>query len=308
MKVSKITTVLSEKDIMGLIKDFVKVENLNINKIDIQDSIKLYGVYKKGIDFNFYIDLGVSNVHDNIIYLKIFEFKIAKLKIASFVVNSSLKILDKKLNELGISIKDGIISADLNQIEKNIPNVYFKLNSLKILNRALEIGIDEFVYSADKKVIKKKQEETKKYDSYGLFRKKMLGKMPEKYKKIGEYAFILPDVVDLYYNLLKDKRVSAESKAVLIGIILYLASPVDFIPDFIPFIGEIDDIAIAFFGLNKILNDVDDSIILENYHGKGNILILVKEAINLITSMVGGKRVLKLYQFIAKGIKKEKNS
>jgi uncharacterized membrane protein YkvA (DUF1232 family) len=149
-----------------------------------------------------------------------------------------LKILDKKLNELGISIKDGIISADLNQIEKNIPNVYFKLNSLKIMDRALEIGIDEFVYSADKKVIKKKQEETKKADSYGMFRKKLLRKIPEKYKKVGEYAFILPDVVDLYYNLLKDKRVSAESKAVLIGIILYLASPIDFIPDFIPFIGE----------------------------------------------------------------------
>lgn len=307
MKVSKITTVLSEKDIMGLIEDFVKIENLNINKINIHDSIKLYGSYKKGLDFNFYLDLGISNVHDNIIYLKIFEFKIAKLKIASFVVNSSLKLLDKKLNEIGISIKDGIISADLNQIEKNIPNVYFKLNSLKIMDNALEIGIDEFVYSAEKKIIKKKQEETKKEDSYGMFRAKLLGRVPEKYKKIGEYAFILPDVIDLYYNLLKDKRVPAESKAVLIGIIIYLASPIDFIPDFIPFIGELDDVAITFFGLSKILNDVDDSIILENYHGRGNILVLVKEAINLITSIVGGKRVLKLYQFIAKGIKKEKN-
>lgn len=306
MKVSKITTVLSENDIMGLVKDFIKIEGLNINNINIQNSIKISGSYMKRINIDFYLDLGVSNIHNNIIYLKIFELKIAKFKIGSFLIRSASKVLAKKLNEIGINISGGTISADLNHIEKNIPNVYFKLNSLKILDKEVEIGLEELIYSAEKKIVKEEKIKTEKADYYGIFRKKLLQKLPEKYKKIGEYAFIFPDIVDLYYNLLKDKKVPIESKAILLGIILYLASPIDIIPDFIPFVGEIDDIAIAFFGLSKIINDVDDDIIIRNYHGKGNILIIVKEVINLITSIVGGKRVLKLYEFISKGIKKEK--
>lgn len=306
MKISEVTTVLSENDVLGLIKDYLKIENLNINKIEIHNSIKLYGTYRKGIDINFYIDLGVSNIHNNVVYLKIFKLEMAKVKIASFIISSSLKILSKKLSVIGIGINGGLLSIDMNQVEKNIPNVYFKLNSLKIMNKEIEIGIEEFIYSAEKKIIKEKHD-YKKADSYGQFRKKILDEVPEKYKVIGEYAFILPDVIDLYYNLLRDKRVPLESKAVLLGIIIYLVSPIDIIPDFIPFIGEIDDIGIAFFGLSKILNDVDENIIIENYHGRGNILIIIKEVINLIASIVGGRRVLKLYQFIYKGFKKEKN-
>lgn len=306
MKISEVTTVLSEKDVLGLIKDYLKIENLKISKIEIHNSIKISGTYRKGIDINFHVDLGVSNIHNNIIYLKIFKLEMAKIKIASFIISSSLKILSKKLNIFGIGINEGILSIDMNVLEKNIPNVYFKLNSFKIMDKEVEIGVEEFIYSAEKKIVKEKQD-NKKADSYGEFRNNLLKKFPEKYKIIGEYAFILPDVIDLYYNLLRDKRVSLESKAVLLCIIIYLVSPIDIIPDFIPFIGEIDDIGIAFFGLSKILNDVDEDIIIENYHGRGNILIIIKEVISLITSLVGGKRVLKLYQFISKGFKKEKN-
>jgi uncharacterized membrane protein YkvA (DUF1232 family) len=52
----------------------------------------------------------------------------------------------------------------------------------------------------------------------------------------------LPHFVQLYWRLLRDPRVSAWPKALLLLGILYVLSPIDIIPDVIPFIGEVDDL------------------------------------------------------------------
>jgi uncharacterized membrane protein YkvA (DUF1232 family) len=53
-----------------------------------------------------------------------------------------------------------------------------------------------------------------------------------------------PSFVKLYWRLLGDRRVSLLPKAVLIGAVGYVLMPFDIIPDFIPLIGEIDDLVI----------------------------------------------------------------
>jgi uncharacterized membrane protein YkvA (DUF1232 family) len=54
----------------------------------------------------------------------------------------------------------------------------------------------------------------------------------------------LPNFVRLYWRLLGDWRVSIWPKALLVLSGLYVLSPVDFIPDVLPFIGEVDDLLI----------------------------------------------------------------
>lgn len=54
----------------------------------------------------------------------------------------------------------------------------------------------------------------------------------------------LPDFVRLYWRLLTDGRVSVWPKALLLLSVLYVLSPLDFIPDVIPFIGEVDDLLV----------------------------------------------------------------
>ena len=54
----------------------------------------------------------------------------------------------------------------------------------------------------------------------------------------------LPDFVRLYWRLLKDRRVSIWPKALLVLSLVYVVSPVDLIPDVIPFIGEVDDLIV----------------------------------------------------------------
>ena len=63
----------------------------------------------------------------------------------------------------------------------------------------------------------------------------------------------------LYYTLQSDK-VSAANKAMIIGALGYLISPLDVIPDAIPIAGLSDDLAVLLFVLKKVWVDVDPSI------------------------------------------------
>jgi uncharacterized membrane protein YkvA (DUF1232 family) len=51
--------------------------------------------------------------------------------------------------------------------------------------------------------------------------------------------------VKLYWRLLWDARVSIWPKALMVLSLLYVLSPVDIIPDVIPFIGEVDDLVVV---------------------------------------------------------------
>lgn len=56
--------------------------------------------------------------------------------------------------------------------------------------------------------------------------------------------FQLPTLLRLYWRLLGDRRVPLWPKAVLVGALAYVASPVDLISDLVPLIGQLDDLAL----------------------------------------------------------------
>ena len=48
--------------------------------------------------------------------------------------------------------------------------------------------------------------------------------------------------------------------------------PLDIIPDFIPVIGYIDDLVLVVLGLNLILNEIDEKVLIDNWSGEGDVL------------------------------------
>src|SRR5690349_2273193 len=54
-------------------------------------------------------------------------------------------------------------------------------------------------------------------------------------------ARFLPDCVVLVRRLLGDPAVPRTSKLLLGGLAVYLASPIDLVPDFVPVAGQLDD-------------------------------------------------------------------
>ena len=64
----------------------------------------------------------------------------------------------------------------------------------------------------------------------------------------------------LYYTLQSD-RISKTDKAIIIGALGYMISPLDVIPDAIPIAGLTDDFAVLIYVLKKVWTDIDPAII-----------------------------------------------
>src|SRR5690242_21349479 len=68
------------------------------------------------------------------------------------------------------------------------------------------------------------------------------------------YIKQLPSYVRLLGGLVTDSRVSMVDKLLVLGAIAYIVMPIDLIPDFIPFFGEIDDVYILILALQRLIS------------------------------------------------------
>lgn len=67
------------------------------------------------------------------------------------------------------------------------------------------------------------------------------------------FVAYVPSFVKLFFSLLLDGRVSLWAKALFVSAAVYAVTPLDFIPDFLPFVGEMDDLAILLTGCRMFL-------------------------------------------------------
>ncbi|CAN5664432.1 hypothetical protein BH24ACT26_BH24ACT26_01820 [soil metagenome] len=103
---------------------------------------------------------------------------------------------------------------------------------------------------------------------------------------LREYALLAPRAAKLVIRLLRDPRVPTRNKATLLFVAGYLLSPVDVIPDFIPRVGQLDDIVIAALALNQLLNDVPEDVVRRHWDGDEDVLELIREVLRMSTAMV----------------------
>lgn len=87
-------------------------------------------------------------------------------------------------------------------------------------------------------------------------------KTVHKQKKVS--LFQIKPIITALFN----KNISNKKKVMAVGIVLYIISPIDFIPDFIPLAGYADDVILPILLLftNKLLSD--DTSLTRNYPPK----------------------------------------
>lgn len=284
MRVSEAVVKLNSVDIMTIIDDYVKVEGLKIESIEVGSLINVKGYYIKGKKINFAVKLGISAVINNKIKIRIFDIKVLNMKIIHSLTDFALSKILKKFDYLGFSTEGKYINLDLDVLSKVIPFVYFRLHNLKCEQGFIVCYVEDIIYTDEKKAEKVKDlpRSTVK-DGYSEVRKNLIKKTPEKYQGGIKYAMILPDIAALLYRLLKDKRVSIKEKILITIIGSYLVMPIDIIPDFIPIIGKADDIAFVFAGLDKIFKSIPQQVIYDNWDGEEDIIKITKEAICYIS-------------------------
>ena len=160
---------------------------------------------------------------------------------------------------------------------------------------------DEEIIIEDGKIIEKR------FQFYEKLRRKFKdytgSKLGGKSNKITEYLFAIPDFFMLLCRLAVDSRVSATQKLFVGGIIAYVISPIDLIPDFIPVVGYVDDLVLVVYGLNIILNEVDRKILLDNWSGEEDLLNLLK-SITAVSEEFLDKNILKKIRNIINKMKK----
>lgn len=94
-------------------------------------------------------------------------------------------------------------------------------------------------------------------------------------RKMRELLLFIPNLMRLLIGLLRDERVSQADKAILAGIIMYVIVPLDIIPDFIPFIGQVDDVYLLAISILRLLNRADRRVIMDHWKGQRDIKELV---------------------------------
>jgi uncharacterized membrane protein YkvA (DUF1232 family) len=82
----------------------------------------------------------------------------------------------------------------------------------------------------------------------------------------------------LLKRLLGDPRVPRSRRAVLVLLVAYLAMPIDVVPDFIPVVGQLDDLIVVALALRYLLRAVTPELLREHWPGPNSSLELVIRA------------------------------
>lgn len=87
-----------------------------------------------------------------------------------------------------------------------------------------------------------------------------------------QIASLLPNLVVLFKGLLRDPRVPASSKLLLVLGIAWILSPIDLIPEFIPFVGPLDDAVIAALIVRRIIRVSGRDVLTDHWRGDSTTL------------------------------------
>jgi uncharacterized membrane protein YkvA (DUF1232 family) len=109
---------------------------------------------------------------------------------------------------------------------------------------------------------------------------------PDERTRLKEYALLAPRLVKLVFRLMRDRRVPARPKAMLVMLGAYLVSPIDLIPDFLPGIGQLDDLILAAFALDQILNRVPEELVKEHWEGDEDVLEVVRDVLDIASGLI----------------------
>ncbi|WP_338596816.1 YkvA family protein [Clostridium baratii] len=310
-------TIDNGVEIKGSFKKGIKIDfKLLIDELNVVDG-KVVGklsklkVYKLGI-FRIFRSLALKTLIKVIGDIGIHTNK----DVITVDIN---KILEKfpfiKINVKDVYIKENTVAAEVSNINLDLS----KLNTEEKIEDVKECvedtaSVNNIEGKEENLVYESREDETleenieyeeilenakKKEDYYTVGRdttkEKIEEKLPDNAKVYSDYLFLIPDLVALIFRLLKDNRVPIKTKLAVSGSIAYIICPTDMIPNNIPFIGTIDDLAVIFFALNRIATDVPFNVLVENWSGKNELILVLKNGIEYVTNFTGARNIDKIY-------------
>ena len=101
-----------------------------------------------------------------------------------------------------------------------------------------------------------------------------------------EALVAVPQIAKLLYGLARDPRVPPRSKTFAGFTAAYLVSPIDLVPDFIPFLGKTDDLVLVAFALNHLINTAGNEVVREHWEGEDDVLDMILDVVDFVAGLV----------------------
>ena len=111
--------------------------------------------------------------------------------------------------------------------------------------------------------------------------------------RMKNLLMFLPNMVALSVRLMVDSRVPKTERALFAAAVVYAIIPFDFIPDMIPFVGQVDDIFLVALTLLRLIDHTDDNVVRQLWRGGGDIVALA-ESVATIAPVLMPRRVARV--------------
>ncbi len=139
------------------------------------------------------------------------------------------------------------------------------------------------------------------YQSLRLRIRKWLSSKEGESSKWAEYLLFAPDLFHLLCKLMTDDDVSNRDKAKVAAAIAYFISPFELVPEgVVGPIGFIDDIVLAAYVLDGIVNNAGLPVLRRHWAGDEDVLLVIQRILRHAT-LILGKLWHKLVKVVDKG-------
>ena len=98
--------------------------------------------------------------------------------------------------------------------------------------------------------------------------------------RLADLVSVVPDVLRLVRDLVTDPTVPRRARVALIGLLVWLVSPIDLIPEFIPVLGPLDDVVVAVLVLRFVRRTIGIDALRARWRG-------TEDGFALLNSIVG---------------------
>lgn len=133
---------------------------------------------------------------------------------------------------------------------------------------------------------------------YDEWRERLLqwsrSKLPPSLQAALPWVLLIPDLSVLLGRMLLDNRLSPPLRALLGAVLVYVLSPVDFVPDPIPVAGAIDDLSLILLTLSELQRHGQAGLMQEHWSGEGEPLRIVRDGLQFLRKRF--RNVLRMMQ------------
>lgn len=96
---------------------------------------------------------------------------------------------------------------------------------------------------------------------------------------VRELLKVIPDVLRLIRSLIGDRSAPLDVRLVLVGLLAWLVSPIDLIPEFIPGLGPLDDVIVAIVAFRYVRRRVGVEDLRNRWSGSADGFALLLRVI-----------------------------